>query len=494
MRTLLLSLTTSSALLGIAACSPDKDEDPGDVDAGDTDGPVSETPLDAAIALSTDINTVAFVTWTPPDAGTSWVEYGLETLDLSTPHVPTGTESHEQVLLGMKADRTYSWRAVTEIDGIRHESPVEPIETGTPPAGVGIPTLTVDDRASADPANWLLTISHGAEDTPATVVIYDRDGDPVWYWVTPSDERESHTARPGWDGRSILYGFYDQNQVDDEGGIYRIGMDGRSEVFTPTVEAHHDFVERRDGTLAYLTLDYRDDLDVEGEIVNVVSDAILETDEGVVDVAASPPREIYNQFDDSGQALYWTCSDMRKDFDGQPYKQWSHANSLMPDPVEPDRYYWTNYRYQDSLLKIDRDTHAIAWQIGGVNDDSDLLEADAFDHGHMSHFWPGGFLMFDNNTHEDTVSYVREYEYDEATKHVSLVQSWSGREEAPGMADARMTTVDTVLVNWKPEDIVQEITRGDEVVWELDFTGGDAGPSRLMLLNDLYELDDPYAF
>jgi hypothetical protein len=499
-------------LVLLAACSKnDKDaaDAPDRGDGTDTAGSDCSTdPVHAEVAMSDTINTVAFVSWTPPAAGDSWVEYGLDpsALTESTPHVATTAALHEQIVLGMKADRTYSWQAVTEVCGVRVVSEVGTLTTGSPPPGVAVVTHddAVDDPTRQDPARWMLTITHcggdgcGAE-KPATLVIYDRDGDPVWYYATPSDIREAHTARPSWDGRSVVYGFYDQNQVDDIGGIYRVGMDGRSEIKTPTVEAHHDFVERQDGTFAYLTLDYRENLDVEGEIVNVVSDAILETGEGV-DPLVTPPTTIYDQFDDSGQALYWTCSHMRDDFDGQPYKQWSHANSLMPDPVDPDNYYWMNYRYQDSILRVKRDG-TIDWEIGGRYGQP-LAEGEAFDHGHMSHIWPGGFVIFDNNTHDDDAdpsnepvpSRAREYSYDLANHTVALVRQWDGYSLTPGMADVRRTTAGTVVINFSGDKVIQERTDDDEVIWELKFGNDGMSAGRITLLNNLYDLDDPYAF
>ncbi len=470
------------------ACSSDGDDAPDGHAETDTP-PTSTSGLDASGVLSDVITTVAFVTWTPPAAGESWVEYGLDptNLDFSTPHVATDTTAHEQIVLGMKADHTYSWRAVTEIAGVLHVSPIDEITTGVAPSGVAIADVVISDPTKFDPAPWLLTVALGE---PATAVIYDREGDPVWYAESPSTVRKMHTARPGWDGKSILYGYYDQEQDKTLGGIYRVAMDGRSGTFSATIEADHDFVERRDGTFAYLHLDSREALEVEGEIVPVATNAIYETVEAD-DPATSPPTEIFNQFDDSGQALYWTCSHMR-DPGELIYHQWTHANSLIPDPFEPDDYYWINYRFQDSMARIDRANARIDWEIGGLYDDSDMTPEAAWDHGHLSHFWPGGFLMFDNNTHDAGNSQVREYSYDQATKHVVLEHEWVGGLKTPGMADARRTDSGTVIINWVGEDKIQERTDADEVVWEAVLSGATTG--RILLLNDLYNLDDPYRY
>ncbi len=98
----------------------------------------------------------------------------------------------------LKADHTYAWRAVTEACGVRFASDVATVTTGTPPGGVGLAEVNpaFNDPARYDPAPWLLTITHGSQ-FPATLVIYDREGDPVWYYETPSDIREAHTPTGG---------------------------------------------------------------------------------------------------------------------------------------------------------------------------------------------------------------------------------------------------------------------------------------------------------
>ena len=56
---------------------------------------------------------VVIVTWTSPEDGDGFVEYGLDgNLDQATPVETTGSK-HRVVVLGLKEGRTYSMRAVT---------------------------------------------------------------------------------------------------------------------------------------------------------------------------------------------------------------------------------------------------------------------------------------------------------------------------------------------------------------------------------------------
>jgi hypothetical protein len=394
---------------------------------------------------------------------------------------------------------------VTEGGGERFVSAQGTLTTGAPAVGFVPVTIGTDLRDQQEPAPYILTVTA----KPSAVVIYDRDGDAVWSYPVPgSDEREAVTVRPAWNGTSVLVGAYDQTQDDATGGIYRISMDGRTVVFTPTVEAHHDFVERKDGTFAYLSQDYRPSIPVTGTCntgpglpscspADVVADVVLETVEGS-DVATSPPTAVFDHFEDSGEAPFWTCLHMEEAFppvDPDPtYHQWTHGNSLVPDPADPENAYWINLRYQDALIKISR-IHEVLATIGGWEERSNLDDATAFHHGHYSHMWPGGFLMFDNNTHGDGPSRVREYSYDPVTNgNVQLVHEWANDESTGGMADARKAPNGNVLINWGDGgDRVQELTTDGTVVWGAQFPRND-NPARMYLIHDLYQLDAPYDF
>ena len=67
--------------------------------------------LTASISPSPLVPTVGIVTIEGPE-GTASIEYGLDgDLSLRTPESAL-SEGHEIALMGLKADRTYEWRAV----------------------------------------------------------------------------------------------------------------------------------------------------------------------------------------------------------------------------------------------------------------------------------------------------------------------------------------------------------------------------------------------
>jgi hypothetical protein len=103
--------------------------------------------------------------------------------------------------------------------------------------------------------------------------------------------------------------------------------------------------------------------------------------------------------------------------------------------------------------------------------------------------------LFDNNTHGDGPSRVREYSYDPVTNgSVQLVHEWANDETTNGMADARKASNGNVLINWGDGgDRVQERTPDDVIVWGAQFPSND-NAGRMVLINDLYQLDPPYDF
>jgi hypothetical protein len=116
-------------------------EAPVDSNTTDSDTPsTTDTVEDVEgafdVVLTTDERflTVVTATWTTEFQGTSWVEYGLDgALDHVTPEHGPGA-SHAVPVLGMKAGRDYSFRAVSVDEaGQRWESAVQSLSLANKP-------------------------------------------------------------------------------------------------------------------------------------------------------------------------------------------------------------------------------------------------------------------------------------------------------------------------------------------------------------------------
>jgi hypothetical protein len=231
-----------------------------------------------------------------------------------------------------------------------------------------------------------------------------------------------------------------------------------------------------------LYLDFREDQHVEGSRADLIADGIYEVAEGD-DGSVVPPIE-FNWFDDMGIPPWWICSHMTDSFPDSTFHEWTHTDAMMLDPVDPDRYLWILARWPDSIVKIDRQTHAPVTILGGAFSDVVISAEDGWSHPHMSPMWDGGFILFNNNSHGVGPSDAREYAYD--GQNLSLTHVWHTDSRTLAIADARKLPNGNALIAVNGERTVEERTPDDELVWRLSHPDVDGG--RVLLLDDLYSL------
>ncbi len=442
--------------------------------------------LSPSVRIADRVPTVPVISFTAPDGATSWVEYGPAPDQLGRITPSTTDTSAEIRIFGAKAGHEVFFRVVATLaDGTAVSSEIDSVALAPAPAGL-LGTVTASEPDLQAPGGFAITMVRDP-DLPSEVVIYDRDGDVVWYVAAPRGTH-STTVRLTTDRLGVAYGFYAQTQDDELGGIYRVAFDGDSDdQVTHTRLAHHDFRELSDGNWAYLGLDLRKDQAVEGETANVMTDRIYEIEDGAP--LGTEPVEIINWFDDWPYDPWWVCSHMIEDSVVPNYKEWTHSNSLMQDPVEPDRYYWVLSRYLDALSKIDRQTGRQVLQIGGEHATIPQV-GGTWSHPHMSHLWAGGFALFNNNSHGAGFSSAQEWTFDGET--AELVNEWVGTASMNGMADVVKLSNGNALVGWTLLGYIEERTPDDRLAWRLEYPGAAGG--RVILVDNLYERNpDVYA-
>ena len=469
------------ALLGCGDKSPDPE---------DSASTATSTALQATATASPNIRTVVFVNWTHAGEGESWVEYGLDgDLSLSTPRqASSGTD--EVVLLGLKATYTYSWRAVTELsDGTHLKSAVSTLDVGAPPSDL-VPFSLAQSASGAQMADGYVMLSQIQGSGDSFVVILDGDADVVWYWPAAAGTMVV-TSRPSRDGQSVLFAEYDIEQVEDVGVVRRISLDGRTTTETRTLQAHHDFYEREDGTLAWLSFELDDDL-------MLTSDVVLESPEG--SNGSTPPTAVYSWFSNYPVTPWYICEHTDVWPSDPSYGEWTHTNSLMAD-ASGDHYFIMS-KFHDNLLKIRRDTGGIVWQMNGAYSDFTLDDgaptwngigtSPLWSHGHMSQIWDGGMVVFNNGYHyPNETSAAVELAYDETTMTVTKV--WEYREPqskfTPLMGDIRKIG-NNYLIAWSSLGRIDEISADQQVLWQAEL-GLGAVSGRIHFVHDIYNLSPP---
>ncbi len=461
------------------ACSPDRDP------ADDPTAPGEVTDLE--VQFDDQFPTVARVSWQTDVPGHSWVAYGVD-LELLTPVTEEATSDHERVVLGLPAGAEISIQAFTETaDGITLASDVHTASIAPPPDELPWIDITVFDEARMHEARWLLVAfvqSHGA-----WVAIIDRAGDYVWYVRTDEDLLTS-TPKPGRDGGSLLYAQWDIAQQVDVGGVIRQPLDGSPRTQSVTVTGHHDFDELPGGDLGWIGL-IVETWTVDEVEQPIAVDVILEAPEGVGH--DEPHETIWSYSQD--QQPFETCQHFHAEAFATGAADWSHANSLMY--VEDDDAWTIMSKNLDSIHKVDRVTGHTVWQMGGAESDFTMVggEEGWWSHGHMSHIWPGGMVVFDNRYHDPTqdgapgVSRVVEYAWSEATLEVEPIWQYEDPEGRfiPLFGDARKLDNGNVLTSWMTAGLLREIAPDGTVVWQAENELGSS-TGRIRLLEDLYDL------
>jgi hypothetical protein len=488
---------------------------------GDPAKTVDSGPTEPATAEPTKTITVGDITCTitpsevvPSVFTVSWegiegegrVEYGVgDAFDRSTP--TTSGPEHRHAVMGLKAGSTVRLRGVTETPGGPVECDTVEVAIPYPPAalkGFDVTVEATEGSQLASEGGFVMTTL--VQDDTAWTVLMDTDGDYVWWYPMPEDAIVV-TSLPSLDGKAVMWGEYDRLKERDIGVVRRLSMDGTEEVVTRTYLGHHAFIEHTDGTLGWLSLDFRD-LDVDASddenIMRLASDRIMEAPLGSSIENDTEPHTIFNMFDDSGMVPAVNCGHQSSDFDryGEfDIHEWTHTNSFAYLP-EDDAYFIYS-KYTDTLLKVQRNGDEYGefkWQMSGQNGDfslpdgsnpwRDVDDSTLWSHGHMSHVWPGGFALFNNGDHAvPKVSAIAEYAYDEETMTVEKVWEFEhplGRH-TPSMGDARKLPGGNYLAGWSSLGTINEIDPStNTIVWELQ---SDLGviTGRVYPIPDIYD-------
>ena len=268
--------------------------------------------------------------------------------------------------------------------------------------------------------------------------------------------------KPSSDGRDILLASNrDGDGLVPDGFILRIPLDGGIPMRTEAPLIHHDFVELAEG-FAYLSY-VEDQRLIQGQRANLATDTVVEVSEG-----GSDHRVVFDFLTDYPVAPYWSCSHMRGHGWLPDHNEWTHTNSLVPHPT--DDAWLLMPRYLDAVIKVDRATSTVDWQLGGRHDFFDLSLDDALSHPHMSHAPSSDtVLVFDNRLHSREDSRVVEWAMDRDAGTAEIVWSYTHPEigNVGFLGDARRLPGGNTLIAWTDERRLTEVTPEGDIVWEL---------------------------
>jgi len=446
-------MAAGALLVVLVGCS---ESDPGLAD----DDTVGDAPLiEVEAQLSEIVPTVFSVRWTvdAEEAESGWVEYGAdETYGNIWPGTADGAADFKAALAGFKPSTTVHFRAVAVVDGVEVHGGDESLATGALPVDLPVPSVATHDPPAAT-GGYLVTSVNTDE---PSVVILDADGDVVW-WYTPDDSWNLlfiSRASLGLDRGSVLY--LSTPDVVQEGDhqnqwIVEVSIDGVVRHALQVEDAHHDFLELSDGSLAVLEADFQ-----------MVGDLQVKGDRLVEHSPDGSKREVFSAWDHLTYA---------PDDEGEhPADEWTHVNAV--DLDEEAGVYYLSAHHLDSILKIDRDTGELLWQAGG--DDSNFAlsggSTDLFQWQHQFELVDGGILVFDNGTSGDMNSRVVQYDLDEDAQMAEQVWEF---EPDPTLwiyclGDVSRLPNGNTLITWGTSGRIEEVTPEGETVLQIDLPLG----------------------
>ncbi len=150
---------------------------------------------------------------------------------------------------------------------------------------------------------------------------------------------------------------------------------------------------------------------------------------------------------------------------------YAHANSIA---VDDDGDLLVSLRNTSQVLKIDRSSGAIRWQLGGKSSDFTFANDAGFAFQHDARRLANGRLtLFDNgNGLHPTYSRAVEYAIDETTK--TLTRTWQVTDtHTVAIGNAQRLPSGNTLVNWGLAGKLTEVTADEQVAREIDL-GGDS--------------------
>lgn len=409
------------------------------------------TDLTASGALAAEMPTVLEIDWSGAGKNaTVYAEWGSD--DSYGQRVLLGTgDAGAGVLVGLHPNATVHWRVATD----EAASADATVEAGSAP--VDLPELSISNVGDTTGGLVLTSTLDGVE---GYAVAYDHEGYPVW-WVASGDEGPFTDLYPSPDGRGVIYQTTDPKLLEDIATVTFRAWNGEVLSTTRTPNGHHDFVVLPDGSYGFCMIDVRD-VEIEGETVTVVGDAIGEMPAG--GDPAADLRTVWSAWD-----AFTMTATPENDTHFYPFGlDWTHCNGLAYEP-EMGKYLVSMYEL-GSVTQVDAASGATDWILGGVDGTLAIPEGEGFIVAHSPEPVEGGLRLFNNRATEETPPHSRvlEYQVDEAAGTASMVESITLGEEYFSfiLGDSNALPDDHLLVSWGSLGMLTELDANRDVVWQ----------------------------
>jgi hypothetical protein len=385
-------------------------------------------PIECGIAinatLSSAIATVGIVNWSTdlPNVDSAYIEFGLvETGPTMVAPVDLSAPAYRTLLLGMKQGRQYVYRVVASTGTETCTSEERMLTAGMLPAAPTVTRQVLMPQAVS--AGFIVTSNRNAGNG-GSAMIFDMDGDVVWFVPAPAS---TSRARMSYEGTDMW--MLDLNVRNGGGEMRRVSMDGLEveNDASGLADAHHDFTVLPGGIVA----------------TAIWIGSGTEADNALIERA---PDGTVTTVVENVDTLYASASGY-------------HCNSIHYHPS--DGTYTIGDRNPDAFVKVTRQGELL-WQFGGSDPIGHHFPATwSVNHGH--HVLPNGNVLFYNNGNSGS-SMVREYALNEATWTATLVWDYPTSLRSPTLGDAQRLPNGNTLVTNSNGGLIEEVDPAGNVV------------------------------
>lgn len=363
-------------------------------------------------------------------------------------HAVSAGEGWDAVLFGLKPETAYDVYPTATIDGEEVYGDTLTLTTGTLPRDVPTATVTLaeDGRTPGFLAVGLVSIESWA-------LVYDQDGDVVWYYANPHAGTLTSRVLRSVDGRSLLVSAAGAvGSTSDETFIDRVSYDGTRVESLPISGFSHDFCELDDGRILYIGTDRRD---WHGD--TLAGDTLVER---------SPDggsREVWNGWD------WYDPADFTNVDAGTEY---THANVLKYDAGTG--LAWLGMRNASSIARIDLATGELVSRFLGTDSDLTLTEGTAMAGQHSFTLLDDGVVVMDNRLDTDEFSRVVQYAIDEQARTARQTWAYASPEgyHLLGLGDAVRLPDGHTRVVWSSAGQLDELDASGTLIGKINLDVG----------------------
>ncbi len=393
--------------------------------------PAEPCTFSVAEAQSPAISTVEIVTWTLvlPNLTAAHIDFGPSGVPPTmTAPVDLTDSAHRTVLVGMKAEKAYTFRVVATDGATTCTSADVSFMTGALPSNA--PTITKPVSGTGGAQGFIVTTT-GLDITSISTgqpnaYVFDTDGDVVWWsssmLMDPNGISRAHLS---WDATEMWVMTTDRTTIN-------ISMDGLTTTNHPELSrADHDFAVLPDGGIA---TPFRPTGTQPGPFVEWHPD-------GTVSTVVASMGTLYGPNDEHPNAVHYYPAD-------DTYTLSDAAGSL--------------------FVKFKR-TGELIWQLGGTNPlgaSFTLVGIDPWKVNHGHHLTPDGhFLFFNNGPGLGSSATIFDLLLDEAAGTATL--TWEYQTDAAVSAflgDAERLPDGNALVTYSMSGLIEEVDPSGTVV------------------------------